>query len=94
MDNFLSLLSNWHFWVLVVVYWLLTASIGALPMPDTTSSKFYGWFFKMSNTFAANISRVAASTFAANVERDAASAFEANIARDANASKIPGSGVK
>ena len=60
MTNFLTLLGNWHFWVLVAGYWFLTASIGALPMPDTRSSKFYGWFFKMSNTFAANISRAAA----------------------------------
>jgi hypothetical protein len=60
MNDFLSLLGNWHFWTLVGAYWFLTASIGALPMPDTTSSKFYGWFFKMSNTFAANLSRAAA----------------------------------
>ncbi len=60
MDGFTSLISNWHFWTLVAGYWFLTASIGALPMPDNNSSKFYAWFFKMSNTFAANISRAAA----------------------------------
>ncbi len=60
MSNFLTLLGNWHFWTLVAGYWFLTASIGALPMPDTGSSKFYGWFFKMANTFAANVSRAAA----------------------------------
>jgi hypothetical protein len=60
MSEFTSLLGNWHFWTLVVAYWFLTASVGALPMPDNTSSKLYGWFFKMSNTFAANISRAAA----------------------------------
>jgi hypothetical protein len=60
MSGFTSLIGNWHFWTLVATYWFLTASVGALPMPDNTSSKFYGWFFKMSNTFAANISRAAA----------------------------------
>jgi hypothetical protein len=60
MNEFIGLLGNWHFWVLVVGYWFLTASIGALQMPDTTSSKFYSWFFKMANTFAANVSRAAA----------------------------------
>jgi len=60
MSGFTSLIGNWHFWVLVAVYWFMSASIGALPMPDTGSSKFYGWFFKMSNNFVANISRAAA----------------------------------
>ena len=60
MSEFTSLLGNWHFWAMVAAYWFMTASIGALPMPDNTSSKFYGWFFKMSNTFAANVSRAAA----------------------------------
>lgn len=60
MDGFTQLIANWHFWALVAAYWFMTASIGALPMPDNKSSKFYGWFFKMSNTFAANISRAAA----------------------------------
>lgn len=60
MSGFTSLIGNWHFWAMVAAYWFMTASIGALPMPDNTSSKFYGWFFKMSNTFAANISRAAA----------------------------------
>jgi hypothetical protein len=60
MNDFLGLLGNWHFWALVAGYWFLTASIGALPMPDVTSSKFYGWFFKMSNTFAGNLSRAVA----------------------------------
>ncbi len=57
MGNFTALLGNWHFWIMVASYWFFTAAIGALPMPDNTSSKFYGWFFKMSNAFAANISR-------------------------------------
>ena len=60
MSEFTSLLGNWHFWLLVGLYWFLTAAIGALPMPDSTSSKFYGWFFKMTNSFAANLSRAAA----------------------------------
>lgn len=60
MNDFLGLLGNWHFWILVVGYWLLSNAIGALPAPDNTSSKFYGWFFKFANGFAANLSRAAA----------------------------------
>lgn len=60
MSEFTSLIGNWHFWVLIAGYWFMSAAIGALPMPDTSSSKFYAWFFKMSNSFAANVSRAAA----------------------------------
>jgi hypothetical protein len=60
MSQFTALIGNWHFWALVASYWFLTAAVGALPMPDATSSKLYGWFFKFSNTFAANVSRAAA----------------------------------
>ena len=60
MSQFTALLGNWHFWAMVATYWFMTAAVGALPMPDNTSSKFYGWFFKMSNAFAANVSRAAA----------------------------------
>lgn len=38
----------------VVVDWL--------PMPDTSSSKFYRWFFAAANLAAANYSRTKAST--------------------------------
>ena len=42
-------------------YYILSAGVGSLPMPDTTSGKFYRWFFQFSNTLGANISRVYAS---------------------------------
>jgi hypothetical protein len=44
-------------------YWTLGAYIvgsnliSALPMPDNTSSKFYGFFFKFMNGIGANLSR-------------------------------------
>ena len=44
-------------------YWTLGAYIvasnfiSALPMPDTTSSKVYGFFFKFMNGLGANLSR-------------------------------------
>ena len=38
-------------------YIVLSNFIGALPMPDATSSKFYGWFFKFANGLGANLSR-------------------------------------
>ena len=59
MSEFTAILSNWHFWVMVVVYWLVSNAISALPMPDQTSTKFYSWLFKFANGFAANMSRAA-----------------------------------
>ena len=41
--------------------WTANAAIGSLPMPDEKSGKFYDFFFKFSNTFAANVFRVKAS---------------------------------
>jgi len=60
MDGFGNIIGNVHFWLLVVIYWAVSNAIGALPLPDTGSSKFYGWFFKFANGFAANLSRAAA----------------------------------
>src|ERR1017187_7786520 len=59
---------NW-FWASMQAhptYWTLGAYIvasnfiSALPMPDNTSSKFYGFFFKFMNGLGANLSRAAA----------------------------------
>ncbi len=60
MQEFGAILGNWHFWVLVVLYWVVSNAVSALPMPDTGSTKFYSWLFKFANGFAANMSRAAA----------------------------------
>jgi hypothetical protein len=57
MNGFTALIGDWHFWILVIGYWVGSNAISAMPMPDTTSSKAYGWFFKFSNGLAANFSR-------------------------------------
>lgn len=51
-----------HQTIAALAAWYVTsAAVGSLPMPDTNSSKFYRWFFQFSNTLAANISRAWAS---------------------------------
>jgi hypothetical protein len=57
----MSYLSAHHTLVVLVSYYVFSAAIGSLPMPDEKSSKFYGWFFKFSNTLSANLSRAWAS---------------------------------
>ena len=47
--------------VTMVSYYVFAAFVGALPMPDNTSGKFYKFFFAFINTIAANISRTSAS---------------------------------
>jgi hypothetical protein len=44
-----------------VCYYFFSSAIGALPMPDTASTKFYRWLFAFANGLAANISRLSAS---------------------------------
>jgi hypothetical protein len=44
--------------VAVGVYHLFSASVDSLDPPDSTSGKFYRWFYKMSNRFAANYSKL------------------------------------
>jgi len=46
--------------MMVSTYWIVTAAIGALPMPNNQSKPFYGWAFKFLNALAANLSRAAA----------------------------------
>jgi hypothetical protein len=60
MNGFLSIIGDWHFWLLVLIYWLVSNAISALPMPTTTSSASYGWFFKFTNGFLGNVSRALA----------------------------------
>jgi len=60
MNDFLGLLGNWHLYVMFVAYWVVSNAIGALPLPTSTSSAFYGWLFRFANGFAANLSRATA----------------------------------
>lgn len=60
MGPYLGLVGDYHFWIMVASYWLVSNAIGALPAPGTASTAFYGWFFKFANGFAANLSRATA----------------------------------
>jgi len=42
-------------------YYLMSAAVGSLPMPDANSHVFYKWFFTFSNTLAANVTRAFAT---------------------------------
>jgi hypothetical protein len=46
--------------VTLVAYYIFAAFVGALPMPDNESGKFYRFFFAFINAIAANISRASA----------------------------------
>lgn len=54
-----------HPFVLPVAQWIFTAAVGALVAPTATSSDFYQWFFKFTNTIAANLARA----YNTNVEK-------------------------
>jgi hypothetical protein len=50
------------------LYYVMSAFVGALSMPDNTSSGFYRFFFKFVNSLAANFSRASASSTAAGYQ--------------------------
>jgi hypothetical protein len=60
MSDFLTLFGDWHLYVVFFTYYVFSNAVSALPLPDTESSKLYGWFFKFMNGLAANISRATA----------------------------------
>jgi len=49
----------------LAIYHGVCVAIDTLPMPDSSSGKFYRWFFGIANVVAANYSRTKASTGAA-----------------------------
>ena len=54
--------------VTLALYYVVSAAVGSLPMPDSTSHKFYRWFFQFSNTLAANVTRALASKLPAQAQ--------------------------
>jgi hypothetical protein len=55
-----AIIGNPYFWALVLVYWLVSNAVSALPKPDPKDGKFYGWFFKFANGFNGNLTRALA----------------------------------
>jgi hypothetical protein len=41
----------------MALYYLFSSAVGAMPMPDASSGKFYRWLFSFLNTLAANLNR-------------------------------------
>lgn len=41
----------------LIVYYVVSAAISAMPSPTAQSKPFYVWLFKFANTLAANLSR-------------------------------------
>lgn len=58
MDLF-SFLQNPVLWKVLLVYWIFSAAVGAMPMPHDKSSGFYRWFFAFVHSLAGNLNRAA-----------------------------------
>jgi hypothetical protein len=59
MQDLINLLHNKWLWILFGGYWVLMAAVGALPMPEEGSGKFYKFTFAFLHGFSANINRAA-----------------------------------
>lgn len=57
MSGFTALFGDWHLYVLLVIFYVISAAVSAMPMPDATSGKGYAYFFKFANLLWANVSR-------------------------------------
>jgi hypothetical protein len=57
MHSLANLISNHQTLSVLVAYYILSAAIGAMPAPTATSSTFYQFLFKFSNTIGGNITR-------------------------------------
>jgi hypothetical protein len=55
MSAVIDLISSHAVISTLVIYWLLSATIGALPSPGAQSSGAYTFFFKFFNSLAGNI---------------------------------------
>jgi hypothetical protein len=45
----------------LVIYYIFSAAVSAMPMPDSTSGKFYQWIFGMLHTLSGDITKAFAS---------------------------------
>jgi hypothetical protein len=59
--NLLEMHPVWMSAITLATYHAASAFVGALEMPDVSSTKFYRFFFRFANLFAANYSRSNAS---------------------------------
>lgn len=54
-QQFLQLVGNPVFWILIFAYWIFSAAASALPAPDSTSGKGYQFFFQFMRIFAGQV---------------------------------------
>lgn len=55
----LGFLNNPVLWKAMLGYWLFSAFVGALPMPDSNSGKLYKFCFAFMHTLSGNLNRAA-----------------------------------
>lgn len=61
-----SILQDPNFWLLVGIYWIFNAAVGAMPEPTPSSSAGYAWAFKFLHTLAGNITTAFANKIPGN----------------------------
>jgi hypothetical protein len=51
----LQFIAQHQFWIAVVMYWILSAAVSALPEPAGNGSPVYLWLYRFSHTIAGNL---------------------------------------
>jgi hypothetical protein len=57
----LQFIAQHQFWIAVVMYWILSAAVSALPEPAGNGSPVYLWLYRFSHTIAGNLTTVFSS---------------------------------
>ena len=63
MDGFISILGDWHFWVLAIGYYAAMAVVSGMPEPNEASTRGYVWAYNSLHVFAANVGKLASTKF-------------------------------
>ena len=51
----LQFIAQHQFWIAVVMFWILSAAVSALPEPAGNGSPVYLWLYRFSHTIAGNL---------------------------------------
>lgn len=61
MNDIISFVQTHPTGVAMGTYWIFSAAISAMPMPDDKSGAFYKWLFVFAHTLAGSVARALAT---------------------------------
>lgn len=72
-----NIIQDPNFWLLVGMYWIFNAAVGAMPTPTDTAGPWYGFAYKFLHTLAGNVT----NAFGAKVPGNATLTNDTNVGK-------------